>query len=136
MIPVIVPECRALLSATFTLERTVECPHPPTHQMGLRAIRSLACLFFQIQFGRMSAKTNLIGCRTNAVDRQAKTGGRDNLVNRKATTIDPADGNRHDLSAREDAGHDIHILLVHASSFAICLSIFHTPYYRTHVCIL
>ena len=84
--------------------------------MSLRAIRSLACLFFQIQFGRMSAKTNLISRRTNAVNRQAKTGGRDNLVNRKATTVDPADGDRHDLSAREDASHDVHILLVHAPS--------------------
>ena len=84
----------------------------------------------------MSAKTYLIGCRTNAVNRQAKPGGRDNFVDRKATAVDPADGDRHDLSARKDASHDVHILLVHAPSFAVCLSIFPGPYYRTHVCIL
>ena len=86
-IPVIVPECRTSLPTALALERTVECPHPPTHQMGLRTIWSFARLVLQIQLGRVPAKTHLIGCRTDAVNRQAKPSGRDNLVNRKATTV-------------------------------------------------
>ena len=121
---------------TYALERAIKGPDPPTHHVCLRAVRPLARLVLQIQLGRVPAKTHLIGRRTDAVDRQAKPGGRDNFIDCKTTSVDPADGDRHDLSAREDASHDVHILLVHAPSFAICLSIFHVSYYRTHVCML